>query len=461
MATVEWVGRAANVQQIQELLTNSTWVADDQIILYTTTDDDPSTPITSLEITFQGAAGVKADTAPFIVRCFNSDVPINDADGSCNVGGQSIPEFAELIASIDPDDAGNVLFTNRNSRDYGRPFRFGVTSDGTGPPSFTYNSVQVATSQWHWDNPANWSGLAVPVNDDVVVFRDTDNDCLYGLPDTSLQVPFVVYNTFVGSIGLPKVNQSNRSKPYREYRQRHVRLDDAGSGSSISHTIGYGPGNGPKLVNISQTVIGGATFTIDCNSRAEPNIIGEGAKVVNLACGGSTVGTLIVRNGSVDISNQDGVTAKWSTISTVGVTKQIGSIDILSIGNAATDCTVKMVGGQIEADWATWSTNGLTINGGRFTLSTAGIPTATISEGELVDRGTGTITTLTLNSGGVLDVSQGSGTITITNSTFQPGCKVVNPGNRITHTNATQVYGVLSAVASQLDYGYNRTIKIA
>jgi len=451
MASSDWLGNAVAVQQITTATVALTWATNDTATVTINGKDLVVTLGTPVTVT---------DVAALIVSAFNSETRINSALGSSNVGGQSIPEFAEIIAS---NSAGVVTFTTRNSRDHGKPFTL-TTSESTATTG-TFGSVtttQAATGPNDFNNADNWSGGSVPANDDTINYRDCDVDCLHNLPDgSSLNREFAavnIYNSFKGRIGLPKVNRDNASKPYVEYRSRYMILTDVGTGSAPLFTIGIGEGDGPSLVNIHQNTLV-ATFEVECNGKPDSRI--PGGRVVNVIAPAG--GTLKARKGSIDISDQNGGAASWSSITTSGRKGNFQDIDILSLGNAATNATVSMVGGRMYLDWATWSTNGLTVNGAECTVDTCGIPSAQISEGTLKHMGSGvTIATLTLNRGGVFDVSLGGGTnVTVTNANYHSGCKVVNPGKRITHTNAVQTYGLLSEVLPGLDYGYNRTLQIA
>lgn len=452
MATPNWTGNAINQPDVFTSTIANTWA----------TNDTATFTINGKQLVVTvGTPVTTTDVAALIVAAWNSTTRISGTTGSSNVGGASIPEFAEIIAS---NSGAVITFTARytnNSKLYTKPFQAYITVAETTATTGTVGSitsVQAATGQHSWANADNWSTGSVPANGDTAIFRDSDADCIYDLPNATLEVGTQIHNSYTARLGLPKVNRDDQSKPYYEYHQTHPRFDDDGAGSTATHVIGIGPGPGPALVNIRQAGLA-TTFEVDINSQPNESINGPGTKVVNVVCAAGT--TLNVRRGSVDASNQDGVNANITAINISGREGQTNDIDIVSNGNSSTACAVNQVGGSLSLDWATWSTNGLTNRGGRTTVDTCGIPSAQISNGTLVDIGNGTIASLTLNRGGVLDVGPGAGTITITNANFHAGCKVVNPGKRITHTNAVQTYGLLSEVASQLDYGYNRTLQVA
>lgn len=452
MASIDWIGKAADVADICTLTVSGTWLATETATLTLNGND--------LVVT-AGTAVTTTNIATLIAAAVNATERLNDAtSGYSNFGGQSVPEFAELIAT---SSGAVVTLTTRNTRDIGKPFQayLTVADASTSGTLGAVTSVQAATGKNWWSNADNWSAGAVPVSDDTVNFRDTSVACLWGLPNASLEVTVNVYNSFTGqrgnvraAIGLPKVNKDNAGLPYYEYRQRYVRLDDAGGGGTATHTIGIGAGAGPSLVNIRQATLA-TTFEVDCNGTA----LSDDTKVVNVIAPAG--GTLKARKGTIDISDQDAVSASWTAITIACRRGQLSDVDVLSRGNASTAATVIQTGGRMSLDWATWSTNGLTLLGGETTVDTCGIPSASVAEGTLFNIGNGTIAALTLNKDGSLDVSRGAGTITITNANYHAACRVVNPGKRITHTNAIATFGQISEVTPGLDYGYNRTIQIA
>jgi predicted NUDIX family NTP pyrophosphohydrolase len=446
MSTKTWIGNAAAVKDICTIKVNGVWNSNDTATLTLNGKDlivTVGTPVTTTDI------------ATLLAAAWNATSRLNGATGSSNFGGQEMGEFSEVTASSSAD----VLTLTANTA--GVPFqayltRAEVTSDNGTLGAVT--SVQAATGPNFWNDADNWDSGSVPANGDTVVFRDSDKDCLYGLPDNSgtpREVAVKIYNSFRGRLGLPAINKNGgTSKYFSEFRQRYLKLNNAGGGSTASHQIGIGAGPGPAMVNIDHTTLT-TTFDIDVNSP----IPTDGTYTVNVICPAGA--TIKARRGSINLSDQDSATASVTSITVAARNSSVNEVEISSIGNASTACTVNQSGGKLTLDWATWSTNGLTINRGECHLYTCGIPSAEISEGALYDYGTGTIATLVLNNGGILDVSRGAGAITITNATYYEGCRVANPGERITHTNAIATKGRVNVIAQNLDYGYNRTLQIA
>src|SRR6185503_18181163 len=91
-------------------------------------------------------------------------------------------------------------------------------------------------------------------NDDTVVLKDQSGPSVgfkYGLPNNSKEVTIEHWMSYTGQVGLPPINTENASKPYPEYRQTDVRLDDAGTGTNILHKFGLGKdGTGSPLINV-------------------------------------------------------------------------------------------------------------------------------------------------------------------------------------------------------------------
>src|SRR5262245_34048023 len=147
MAAPEWIGNAVNVADICTLTVSGTWSAGETGTLTFNSKD--------LVVT-AGTAVTPTDIATLIAAAVNASERLSNAtSGSSNVGGQSIPEFAELIAT---SSGAVVTLTTRDSKFYGKPFQAFLTrSDTAGSGAIgAVTSVQATTSRWHWNNADNW-----------------------------------------------------------------------------------------------------------------------------------------------------------------------------------------------------------------------------------------------------------------------------------------------------------------
>lgn len=443
MATAYWIANAAKVPYIQTSTIGGTWLTDETITLTINGKDliiTVGTPVTTTDI------------AALIVAAWNASTRLNATTGSANCAGQDMPEFAEIVAS---NSGAVVTFTNASNY-IGEPFTITKATTSVSGTVGAITTTQTGTRPQNFNDADNWSIAAVPSTNDTLVFRDSAISCTDNFQTKRYNID--VYNTFTGALGRPPMNRTNSSKPYYDYRQTHLISDNSGAGTATTFNIGIGDGPGPSLVNIKQTGVA-ATVNVDINSRPNEAVNGAGSRVVNVIdASGLTVN---VRKGSVDLSDQSAVSASVTSLNIVGREGNASDIDVLTRGNTTTSCTVTQIGGTLTIDWAAWASSSLTQRGGITKIYTAGCPSMQLTNGTFYPMNTQTVTTITLNKAGTVDTTLCAGTLTFTNANFYEGCKVVNPGKKITHTNAIASFGSSAAIAANLDYGYNRTLQIA
>lgn len=433
MATKTWIGNAAAVKQIDTITVAGTWANGDTVTLTINGKD--------LVVTI-GDDVTPANVATSIRDAWNAtsrlDSETGGTDATSNFGGQEFGEFSEAEASIDDDALTVVEIIARKS---GVPFTLSVTETTAGDGAATEATATAATGPNHWSNADNWDTGTVPANDDVVVFRDSDVSVLYGLPNGSLEVTMQVYQSYTGAIGLPAVNRQNQSKPYQEYRQRYVRLDDAGTGTESPHRFGIGKdGSGSTLINITQTGIKGSPVVYNTGTPQIP-----GTKALNICCT-VTTSTLNILAGSVDFSSQDGSTSAFAiVIQTGGDSRGIN-------GHNASATVVVSGGSMLIGGTATLSSleasDGAAI---RAEGQTGTITQALAYAGGTIDyASTAIITLLTLQDGGVFDARSGAGVFTVTSTEVYKGGRLIDPTRRITFTNDGNLY---ADIGSDLQLG--------
>lgn len=462
MATCEWIGGALAVPDECKITIANTWATNDTV---TITITGASLPARDLVITL-GTPVTTADVAALIVSAFNATTRINDTTGSSNAGGQSLPEFAELIAT----QSGSVVYIkNRRTADYGKPFQawLTVTESTAGSGTATLASVQAATGPNFFDNADNWKGGSVPADGDTAIFANSSVDCCYNMPKAATYTRALnidVYNSYKGRIGLPAINANNTNATYYEYRPREFVSLGASGATTYTVRIGLGDGEGPKLVNIALlgSYASTSTFDIDCNGKPSANAT---EKVVNVRNVADTTkpAVLTVRRGSVAAGTPT-AGGSWGTVNVAGRAGQLGDVDV-SIFNVRTSTTVNQVGGRVQFEQdttASWSGT-VTINGGE--LIAVGLPPQTLSITDGVFGYTGptgkTIATGTFYRNGALDLSASPNSLTFTDMNLYAGWKLIDPGKKLTQTNAAATFGKLSEVAANMDAGLNRTLKVA
>lgn len=82
----------------------------------------------------------------------------------------------------------------------GRPFYLEVTDDGT--TAYTVADPTASAGPNDWNTAANWSGSAVPIDEDLVNFTDGSFDVLYGLDQSAVELrQLTVASGYRGNIG--------------------------------------------------------------------------------------------------------------------------------------------------------------------------------------------------------------------------------------------------------------------
>jgi hypothetical protein len=437
MATVTWTGNALDVKQISTITIANTWATGDTATLTINGKD--------LVVTVGATDTTTDDVATAIKEAWEGATRLDgtgSTDATSNAGGQEFGEFAEASASV----SGSVV--TLVARTAGKPFTLTVTESTAGSGTATGATAQAATGKNFWNNADNWDGGSVPANDDIVVFRDSDVKCLYGLPNGSLEVTLQVWMSYTGEVGLPTINRDNPQQPYYEYRQRYVRLDDAGTGTNIAHRFGLGKdGTGFRLFNLKH-------ISLKCSpivySTGIPLTERVGTKSLNICCA-DTTSTLTVHSGSVDCSSQDGGTSAF-----VNVT--------VSDGDVRAVAAIHTSGGTVNVD------GGNVLVGGSGAIATMNVRSGVLT----TENQTGTVTTISVYAagtvnwksaatitnlysyGGTFD-ARNADSFTITTASLFRGSRFYDPYNRMTVGSA---FGLFYDPSPDLQFGANDTVAI-
>lgn len=412
MATIYATHGAAALKQISTVTIANTWAGGDTATLTINGKD--------LIVTI-GTGTSTAAVAQAIRDAWNATSRLDSeqgaTDATSNFGGQECGEYSEATAAID-DDALSVVVITANRA--GVPFTLTVTEATAGSGTATGATAQAATGPWHWDNGDNWSGGSTPANDDVVVFKDQSGPNVgfkYGLPNASKEVTIQHWMSYTGQIGLPPINVENASKPYPEYRQRYVRLDDAGGGTNIAHRFGIGKdGTGSPLINLKHS-------TLKCTpvvyNTGTPQV--AGLKALNICCTANT-SELQVCGGSVDFSSQDSGTCAFVILTqTGGDTRGISGLYTTGARAVIAGGTALIGGTAVDE---------IAVRSGRLRIEnqTGALASITVNEGGVVEYpSAATITALFVNAGGTFDASVGGEPFTITDTVITKGGRFLDP----------------------------------
>jgi hypothetical protein len=422
VATLTWTGNAHAVKQITTLTVAGTWAANDT---YTLTINGKDLVLTI------GNGTTTAQVAASIRDMYNATTRIDgtgDNTNTSNAGGQEFGEFCEALAVVYSTSTSVVRIIAHKA---GVPITISQTVATAGDGDVTAATAQTATGPNHWNNGDNWDTGSAPVDDDVVVFRDSDIPVKYGLPDgTDLEVTIQVYMSYTGQVGLPRINRENGSKPYIEYRQRYVRLDDGGTGTNIAHRFGLGKeGSGCTLFNLKH-------ITVKCS----PIVYGTGAPQIpgthalNICCTANT-STINIAGGSVDFSTQDGSTSAFLTV------EQSGGDSRAINGIHTASASVRISGGTAVIG-GSGAINAMHIRGGNVRLEdqTGTIALINMYANATVEyASTATLTALNI-FGGTFDARVSTGGYTVGTGTIYVGGKYLDPYRRTTVGTSIKAY---------------------
>jgi len=433
VATKTWIGNALDRKQINTITVANTWATGDTATMTINGKD----LIVTVGATGTSTANVAIALKEAWMSATRSD-GTGTPDATSNAGGQEFGEFAEMTATV----SGSVVTLIANTA--GNPITLTVTEATATTGTATLATPQAATGREFWSDADNWDSGTVPASDDIVVFRDSDVSCRYGLPNGSLEVTIQQWMSYTGEIGLPEINRNDPRKPYHEYRQRYVRLDDAGAGTDIAHRFGLGKdGVGSTLINLKHS-------TLKCSpivyNTGKPLVSRVGTKALNICCTANT-SILKVVNGSVDFSSQDGGTSAFvSFTQNAGDTRGVEAIYTSGAG-------VNVYGGYCVLGQA-GAINIILVKGGTLRLEgqTGTIANVGLYSGGILEYvSTATITTLIVHMG-TFDARGDSGGFTVGTGSMYAGSKWHDPYQRMTVSGNFFLYFNPSP---DLDFGAN------
>lgn len=413
MATVQWIGNAQATQQIDTLTVTAVAVGgtlsatiNTKVVTYTCVTGDTTTT---------------AATAWFALLVSQSAI---------------IPEFGELTFAN--PSAGVITCTATVP---GTPFT--MTTGSAGGATLTQSTTTANSSPSDVNNAKNWlrSGSnAIPQNGDDVVLSNTAVPLLWNLSALAAVqfASFTRWQDFTGTVGLPE----NNPRGYREYRQTYFQFTGSGTLTMLlgQGTTGSGPGRerydvGGQRTNLIVLGGGGAldAYQVRFLGTHVSNTISVRGTSVGIAM--LPTETSVIASGTVDGN------------ATLALGSGVTFSGALTASNASVllDCAV--------AGTLTLDATDLTVNQTGLTF-----PAVVAGNGStLTWLAGGTVTALTMTRGTIFDKSQDLRALTLTDSTIDSDCQILDPYNTITFTNATTVKGV---VTQGLVTFRDRTIKV-
>ncbi len=286
------------------------------------------------------------------------------------------PELVEVEAE---DLATHVRLT---AREPGRPFTVTAAAIDGGSfdtQSLTLTEVSPSRGPHHWDDPANWSGGAVPAEGDVVYLDDSESEIRYGLEQSAVVLAALRIGAgFTGRIGLARRNELGAAN-YAEYRPRYLAI-----GAAVVD-LGRGPGAGSPQVLLDTGSSEAAAITVHTSGW------GEGELPAFSWIGGHAASTLLVRGGRVGIAFEGGQEAELAEL------KQAGGEVRCGAGTTLGD--VELAAGELQLESGVGA---LRQTGGTLRFLGGGIESLALSGGTLEYRSAGDIDAALLDGAAAL-----------------------------------------------------------
>lgn len=321
-------------------------------------------------------------------------------------------EFTEITWA---DASPNVTATGPSG---GRPFTLTVSKTaGTG--TLATATTTAATGPNHFDNVDNWSGGAVPVDgDDVVFSRAYPVGCFYAIDQTTIELASLTveggYMDSGGSIGLPTTTDAG----YSEYLETYLKLYAA------TVNIGRGGGTGSTRIRLD---LGGGDSNITVYGSGSglddgiPAVVLKSTAGVSSSSGAPASTTVEILGGEVGLAIYEGDAMTVDTLRHSGGEVEVGSgvtlADATVSSNASINCSV---------------TGTLTVHDGEVTVEGDGVAgTLDVFGGTVYYESATTIPTGKVGPG-TLDLSRDTSPRQITNLTIRGGMEIVDPHRTLT-----------------------------
>lgn len=376
MSSPRWIGGSPTRAQVTIYQFGSTWEADDII----------RATIGNVSIDFVAGATLAGDVAD------------NLAAAWVLLDSTLYPQFTKLTATV----ANTNEFT-LTGPDTGEPFTVTLTpleSDGSPSGGQKIDGITTATtgnldtsprSPNDWSVAANWDTGAVPVSTDTPVIEETDVPIYWGFAQTAVTLAsLTIRNLLPGfQLGLPKTNADG----YPEYLADYLAI---------------------KITALEIDDDTADRIKIDLSSAASTvRILNTGNGEDDLGAvqlKGSSITSIEILGGSLDVARYSGETATVTTLRNAGGTVFLGSgtstitTGALSGGTTTSYCafTTLTVGEQATCYLRGTAQSGTVhTDGTLYMLDTAGASTLlAVDGGTCFYRSGATIASLQVNSRG-------------------------------------------------------------
>jgi hypothetical protein len=282
-----------------------------------------------------------------------------------------------------------------------------------------------------YDDANNWALTnAAPVDSDDVYFQNNpDRHAKYNLNQTGIGLESLnIAQDMEAEIGLPRWNANG----YFEYRPTYIQGGDAGVTTDIN--VGKGPGRGSGRIKINTEA--GPTILNVFNTGTPieegiPALLWKGTEATNV---------VNVRRGSVGIAIFPGEAATVATLRVGYVDNQESDANV-RCGSGVTMGVVTQTGGQTELNAGT--SGAVTVTGGRLTVNAGNIAELVVQNATVEYAGVGTLggTSVKLRENGILDLTNGQGTMTLSNFNMFKGSTLRAPKGRFASAPVIRLNG--------------------
>lgn len=366
---------------------------------------------------YPAVSAVAADVATAFASAFNSQ--------------DNIKELLDFPATT---NGANVYFTSPNR---GKPFIMTASQTAGGGGTFNGSTTTANSGGGVFDTAANWSAT---INiGDALVLSIPDTDINYQLDQlTTSIVSFTMRSTFSGSLGLPILSDGG----YPEYRGCYAKL------VCPLYLIGVGDGPGCSRAYIESNAGAAALVVVFKTGSTQDSY--NTVLLKHTAGGSNSFSEIRVHDGSVGIALLPG---EASTVTLLNIGGDSTNPDV-DCGVGVTLTTLTISSGDCTLVKSASGTTKITGGAAVHIVSGGNASAINVDSGRCDYGGDGsacTITTLTIGESGTLDLSQGTGAVTITNPILiYQGAQIIDPLNRLaTGTVFSPQNGVLT------DFTYN------
>ncbi len=429
MSTRRWRGNAVALKQSSTFAVTGVWATGDTLTATINGKD--------LVLTIGAVVNV-ADVVAAMAAAVNASSAGENLLGSesRNVGGQEIAEFQEIEAL---DQSPNIAIRAKTA---GKPVTITFTANTVGSGDVGAETVvTAATGPNHWDNADNWTGGAVPVNGDDVVFDSGNVPVLYGLSQTAVTLAsLTVTQGYSGAIGLSEINGDGTR--YSEYRPTYLAI------SATAVTIGDDEGPVSGRIKLDT-----GTNACALNVRNSGQALESGVPAI-LWKGAHASNAVNVLRGHVGIAFFAGETATVPALRVGFVANPAGDAKV-TCGAGVALADVDLSGGAVEIRSATTTVQ---MTDGELVLLAGAHASVEIDGGTVFYRSTGTLTSAKVGGGGTLDFSRDMRSRTVTNCEIHARAALNDPYKTVTFTNGVDLYRCSIADLVELNLGEHLTL---